>query len=53
MRTATKLALLATALRVITYLIRRQRALRVRDARPRVKEPIESSDMNVAQNTPF
>ena len=61
MKTLVKIALAAAAWRALFYVVRRQRAPGrgsarddgVRDAQPRVPEPIREQDLNVAQNAPF
>jgi hypothetical protein len=57
MKTLVKIAFAAAVVRAALYVVRRQRALSrdngVRDASPRVPEPLKPEDLNVAQNAPF
>jgi hypothetical protein len=57
MKTLVKIACAAAVVRAVLYVIRRQRAISrgygVRDASPRVPEPLRSEDLNVAQNAPL
>ena len=57
MKTLAKIVFAAAVVRAVLYVIRRQRALSrdngVRDASPRLPEPLRSEDLNVAQNAPF
>lgn len=57
MKTLVKIAFAVAVVRATLYVIRRQRALTrdngVRDASPRVPEPIRDADLNIAQNAPF
>ena len=57
MKTLVKIAFAAAVVRAVLYVVRRQRAMSrdngVRDATPRVPEPLRSEDLNVAQNAPF
>jgi hypothetical protein len=57
MKTLVKIAFAAAVVRAALYVVRRQRALSrdngVRDASPRVPEPLRSEDLNVAQNAPL
>jgi hypothetical protein len=57
MKTLVKIAFAAAVVRAALYVVRRQRAMSrdngVRDASPRVPEPLRSEDLNVAQNAPL